>query len=194
MSSRQRPSECVRRKRGRPGTTHRITLVTSPAHVRDAFRRLDLEERAARGEFVERVREVKRRTAAAGDQRALQEIVEWWSGGTLVAIVHRWRDAEGRLAASGHHDPKWLAGGGVIALQAADVNEKRTPSHDYRRLTSWEFEPIIVGWPEPGSMPLWGMKCANCGRLWIELLTTPGGSQFHTEAQTVEELLGRESQ
>jgi hypothetical protein len=183
MFTRQRSTVCIKRSRRKSGTSTRVTIITGPGHVRAAFERGRYEERLARGELRETVRKVKERTSGEGDSRASQEVAQWARhDGTVVAVVHRSKDAFGQPAASGRPDPKWL-GGGHVAPRAGDSNSKTLPQHDYRRLTADEFAPIEAGWTERHCYPVWGMRCANCGRLWIELASAEGG--FHAEARSL---------
>jgi hypothetical protein len=90
-------------------------VIVEPPELRDLFRDSGLQERSQRGELTE---QVKRSRHVTDPSHAFyctnSEVVRLFDGEHKVAVIHRYRRADGSLAASGLPDPKMIRIGDTI--------------------------------------------------------------------------------
>ncbi|MCS7051642.1 MAG: hypothetical protein NZL87_08520, partial [Thermomicrobium sp.] len=90
------------------------SVIVTPEVLRQLFHDSGLLDRYVRGEL----REETKRSRHVEDQQhpfycTQSEVVRLFDGETKVAVVHRYRRADGTLAASGLPDPKMVRLGGT---------------------------------------------------------------------------------
>lgn len=90
-------------------------VIVDPCELRRIFRESGLEERYERGELIE---QVKRSRHVQNPQHPFyctwSEVVRLFDGDHKVAVVHRYRCADGTLSASGQPDPKMVRIGDTV--------------------------------------------------------------------------------
>lgn len=72
------------------------------------FNRLGFVERVASGELRAVVKQSKLRTPEWSPEPLYRQMVRYFDGDRMVAVVNQWLRFDGTLAASGRPDPKWI--------------------------------------------------------------------------------------
>jgi len=76
--------------------------------LREMFNRHGFVERVASGELRAVVKQSKVRTPEWSPDPLYRQMVRYYEGDRMVAVVNQWLRFDGTLAASGRPDPKWI--------------------------------------------------------------------------------------
>lgn len=75
------------------------------------FNTLGFVERLASGELQAVVAEERTRHPHWSPEPLYRQMVRYYEGDLLVAVVNQWQRFDGTLAAGGRPDPKWIRAG-----------------------------------------------------------------------------------